>query len=553
MRIPSRLAFTIAAAVALLSLLAPRGETAPPETTPDPAPHEETAATETASVVLDGRELFRLRGVAALPAAVRARAVSERIAAIARDRSLDPQSTTTVPADGFVEIFVGPRMVVTVTDGDGALEGVDRAVAAKAIAMRVRTAIEAYRHERSAGAIVRGIATSVVVFAALALGLWLLGRIAGWIEAALERRFGERIRSLRLRSLPFVHVERLLPVARRVAWGVRFVGGIVAIVLAIEIALDGFPWTRPIARGIVSYITDPLRMIGLSVLGYVPKLVFLLVLAAVTWWALRLLKLFFTGIENGVIVFSNFYPEWAVPTYRLVRFLFLAFVVVVAYPYLPGSESAAFKGVSLFLGVMFSLGSSSAISNLIAGYSMTYRRAFRIGDRVQIGDLTGDVEQTRLLVTHLRSIKNEEIVIPNSVILNSSIVNFSSRGPTAGLVLHTTVGIGYEVPWRQVEAMLLDAAARTPGAKADPPPYVLQKSLGDFAVNYELNVFTDEPRRMAQTYTDLHRNIQDVFNEYGVQIMTPAYEGDPEQAKIVPKDQWYAAPARPPAGPGRSK
>jgi small-conductance mechanosensitive channel len=223
---------------------------------------------------------------------------------------------------------------------------------------------------------------------------------------------------------------------------------------------------------------------------------------------------------------------------------------VVAYPYIPGSNTEAFKGVTIFLGVIFSLGSSSVIANVIAGYTMTYRRAFHVGDRVKIGDHIGDVMEVRLLVTHLRTPKNEEIVVPNSEILNSHVINYSTLARNQGLILYTTVGIGYETPWRQVEAMLLAAADRTPGLLKQPPPFVLQQVLGDFAVTYELNVYCDQPQSMAKLYTALHQNILDVFNEYGVQIMTPAYEGDPEQPKVVPKGQWFMAPAPTPGTDG---
>jgi small-conductance mechanosensitive channel len=202
--------------------------------------------------------------------------------------------------------------------------------------------------------------------------------------------------------------------------------------------------------------------------------------------------------------------------------------------------------VSIFIGVIFSLGSSSFIANLIAGYSMTYRRAFRVGDRIRVGDVTGDVTESGLMVTRLRTVKNEEVVVPNSAILNNHIVNYSAYARTGGLILHTTVGIGYETPWRQIEAMLLMAAERTPGLLKEPPPFVLQKGLGDFCITYEINAHCSEPLAMARIYAELHRNILDVFNEYGVQIMTPAYEGDPEQPKVVPKEQWFASPANPP-------
>jgi small-conductance mechanosensitive channel len=221
----------------------------------------------------------------------------------------------------------------------------------------------------------------------------------------------------------------------------------------------------------------------------------------------------------------------------------VVFALVVAYPYIPGAESPAFRGLSIFFGILVSLGSSSTISNIIAGYTLTYRRAFKVGDRVRIDDVTGDVVEVRLLVTHLHTVKNEEVIVPNSKILSSDVVNYSSLARTRGLILHTTVGIGYETPWRQVAAMLCMAADRTTGLLKDPEPFVRQKALGDFAVTYELNAYCGSAQAMNALYSDMHRNILDVFNEYGVQIMTPAYEGDPAEPKVVPKERWYTLPA----------
>ncbi|HEU4354991.1 MAG TPA: mechanosensitive ion channel family protein, partial [Actinomycetota bacterium] len=266
-------------------------------------------------------------------------------------------------------------------------------------------------------------------------------------------------------------------------------------------------------------------------------------------YLLKVVHLFFGAVGRGEVALSGFEPEWADPTYKLLRVAIVALALVVAYPYIPGSGSDAFKGISIFIGIVFSLGSSSTIANVIAGYTMTYRRAFRVGDRVKIGDVLGDVTEMRLQVTHLRTIKNEEVVIPNSSILNNEVVNYSSLAHRLGLILHTQVGIGYETPWRQVEAMLLIAAARTPEIMKDPRPFVRQLSLGDFAVTYEINVYCGDAHAMSQIYTGLHRNILDVFNEHGIQIMTPAYEGDPESPKVVPKDQWFATPAKAVAEP----
>jgi small-conductance mechanosensitive channel len=374
-------------------------------------------------------------------------------------------------------------------------------------------------------------------------------RLVHLLRAAFERRYRTRIESLEGRSLNIVKVEQIWRAMTGLLNLIWAIGIAVMVVAYLNYTLALFPWTRSAAGSLLTITVDPLRTLGLGLIGTIPNIVFLVILVFVTRGALKIIKILFDGLASGTVKVSGFEAEWSLPTYRLVRLLVIALAVVVAYPYIPGSDSNAFKGVSLFMGIIFSLGSSSLIGNFIAGYSMTYRRAFRIGDRVKIGEHVGDVEQVRLLVTHLRTPKNEEVIVPNSNILSSDVVNYSTLARERGVILHTTVGIGYETPWRQVEAMLIEAAGRTPGLQPQPAPFVLQKALGDFCVTYEINVYCDNPQAMAMLYTELHRNILDIFNEYGVQIMTPAYEGDPEQPKVVPKDQWYLAPARPPESP----
>jgi small-conductance mechanosensitive channel len=306
----------------------------------------------------------------------------------------------------------------------------------------------------------------------------------------------------------------------------------------VSYALAQWPETRQLSRATVDVALNPLVTLGNGFVANIPRLVFLLILFVILRGAIRVVRLFFEAVERGTVSLSGFDAEWSQPTYKIVRLAIVAFGLVVAYPYIPGSSSDAFKGVSLFAGIVFSLGSSTAIANIIAGYMMTYRRAFKVGDRVKIGDAFGDVIQTRLQVTHLKSVKNEEIIIPNSQILGGEVVNYTSLARERGLILHTEVGIGYEVPWRQVEAILLDAAARTPGLSPKPAPFVLVKKLGDFAITYELNVGCEDATTMAAAYTALHHHVLDVFNEHGIQIMTPAYEGDPAEPKIVRPEHW---------------
>jgi small-conductance mechanosensitive channel len=283
-----------------------------------------------------------------------------------------------------------------------------------------------------------------------------------------------------------------------------------------------------------------------SLWNQVPNLFFLVVISLITSYLLKLLRLFFNGIEDREIKFKNFYPEWAQPTHGVCRVLIIAFALVVAFPYIPGSNSLAFKGISLFFGVLLSIGSSTAVANILAGYMIIYRRVFTVGDRIKINDIIGDVIETRLQVIHLRTLKNEDLSVPNSLIVNSQVLNYTSLANKHGLILHTTVSIGYDTPWRQVHAMLLEAANRIDGIMKKPPPFILQKSLDDFYITYELNVYINDPRKMGTIYSSLHQQIQDVFNENSVQIMSPHYTSDKPAPVIVPKEQWFAPPAEAP-------
>jgi small-conductance mechanosensitive channel len=257
--------------------------------------------------------------------------------------------------------------------------------------------------------------------------------------------------------------------------------------------------------------------------AYIPNVFFIVAICVITRYLLKVVRFFFSEIERGNLKFEGFFKEWADPTYKLIRLVIIAFGFVMAFPYLPGSHSPAFQGVSVFLGLLLSLGSSSSIANIVAGVVLTYMRPFKIGDRVKIADTMGDVLEKTLLVTRIRSIKHVEITIPNSMVLGSHIVNYSSAAHSEGLVLNTTITIGYDAPWRKVHELLLEAAKRTTKIDHDQRAFVLQTALNDFYVSYELNAVTRLPNSMASIYSDLHQNIQDCFNEAGLEIMSPHY------------------------------
>jgi small-conductance mechanosensitive channel len=501
----------------------------------------------TAPVIVNGKVLFDLRGIRSFTADKRADAVSSLITKIAADPA-NPSDKFEIRDEGDrVGIYYGDTRIMWVFDIDAEYEGIDNSrIAAEAYEIQICAAIESYRHDRSPDVIKENVILALwrTVMLTIVLGtvIWLFRRI----DKIIEKAFKRRIRKLEAKSMRIVQAEQIWRVVSAVFKLVKLLLILAVIYGFMTMVLNLFPWTRYYSTTLLQLILDPLAAMGRGVVGYLPSLFFLLMLYFVTRYLLKMMYSFFDAINRQNLRFASFESEWAWPTYRIIRVIVIIFAIVIAYPYIPGSDSAAFKGISIFLGVLLSLGSTSFISNIIAGYTMTYRRAFRIGDRVRIGDTVGTVTDIRLMVTNLLSLKNENIVIPNSTILNSEIVNYSTLAKEQGIILHTSVGIGYEVPWRQVEAMLLEAAARTEGLGREPEPFVLQKALTDFAVTYELNVYSRDEKHMTMLYSDLHRNIQDVFNEHDVQIMTPNYVADTPEPKVVPPDQWYAEPAKKP-------
>jgi small-conductance mechanosensitive channel len=507
---------------------------------------EDDAEPPSAPVVIDGDVLFRVRGTTGFPAEERARVIVGRIKALAADERIPVDAIGPVETETGTSISAGSHRLVTIHDSDARLESIDRATLARIVAGSIAKAVAEYRRARSRDALIHSSllagAATVVLAAVLTFGVLFIRML----RARLERRFREQVHSVQIQSFQVVRAERIWKLVQLVLNFLRAIALLGIGFLYLHFVLGLFPWTRATANRLLGYVIDPLQSMGSGLASAVPDFIVLVILFFVTRYVLRVVALFFGAVGRGTVTLSGFQPEWADPTYKLVRIGVIVFALVVAYPYIPGSGTEAFKGFTIFFGILFSVGSSSTISNVIAGYMMIYRRAFKVGDRVKIGDTTGNVTERRVQVTHLRTIKNEEVIIPNSTILNSEIVNYSTLARTKGLILHTTVGIGYQTPWRQVEAALLLAAERTPEIMKQPEAFVLQKALADFSITYELNGYCDNAQSMGRVYTELHRNILDVFNEYGIQIMTPAYEGDPQTPKVVPKARWFDAPALPP-------
>ncbi len=529
----------------LLGLIAPcAGNAQSPR--PDPTAGAAEIAEVAAPVEIDGVALFVVHGGTADSARARARTIVERIEDLARDPAFSIDSLRVFDLRDQTNVLADKDVVVSVYTMDARPEGVTRMALAGAFKDSIAQAVQLYREERTRPVLLRksayaGAATLGLIVALIVLG-WGFGRLV----AFLDRRYKARMKDVQIQSFHILEAEDLWSALRGAIGTVHVLLVVAGLIAYLDYVLGLYPWTRPFGLHFLRLVLRPLETIGAATLAALPNLIFILILFLIVRYLLKMTRLFFGAIALGRVKLAGFEREWALPTYKIVRLFAIAFAVVVAYPYIPGSGSDAFKGVTIFFGLVLSLGSTSIIGNLIAGYTMTYRRAFRVGDRIKVKDSLGDVVEMRLLETHLRSLKNEEIVIPNTVILSNQVVNYSTLAKDSGLILHTSVGVGYEVPWRQVEAMLTLAAERTPGLLRDPVPFVLKTALEDFCVHYELNVYADDPASMPALYSNLHENILDAFNEQGVQFMTPAYVGDPDQPKVVAPERWFAPPAAQP-------
>jgi len=354
----------------------------------------------------------------------------------------------------------------------------------------------------------------------------VLIRIIRTIGRGLEERVNNRadgMTGIRLQEQEILSGQDIAAFLTLVVRGLRLIVSVWVLLTAVAFGCKLFSWTEHIAEAAVGLIVEVIWAVGRTIIDFIPNLLVIAVVAAVLWYLIRLVHLVFLGIESERIRIRGFYPEWAIPTFNIVKLLMVVFAIVVVFPYLPGAGSPAFKGVSIFIGVLVSLGSTSAVANIIAGVLLIYMRAFKVGDRVRISEIEGIVVERSLLVTRIRTPKNVEVAIPNAKVMADPMTNFNAQAKKKGLIHHTTLSIGYDVDWRKVRDLLIASAAKVDGVGEKPEPFVRQLELGDFSVVYELNVNIHQPHMLPRITSDLHAEILDTFNEAGVEIMSPEF------------------------------
>ena len=489
-------------------------------------------------VVADGDTLFYLytkRG--GYTPQQRAQMTGSAIEELGRRFNLRPDSVSVDHSDIVSDLMYGNKVLLSLTDQDALWEGVSR----DSLANERRQNVVDKLHEMKAEHGIWRMAKRILYFVLVIVGQYFLFRLTNWLFRKLKVRIlrlkDTKIKPVSIQGYELLDAQKqanllvfLASVGRYILMGLQ-------LLFTVPLIFIIFPQTEGLAYRLLGYIWNPIRGLFVGIIDYIPKLFTIIVI----WYAVKYLVRFVLylarEVEGGRLKINGFYPDWAMPTFHIIRFLLYAFMIAMIYPYLPGSNSGVFQGISVFVGLIVSLGSSTVIGNIIAGLVITYMRPFKIGDRIQLNDTTGNIIEKTPLVTRIRTPKNEVVTVPNSFVMSSHTVNYSTSAREYGLIIHSEVSIGYDIPWRKVNELLIDAALNTPGVVDDPRPFVLETSLSDWYPVYQVNAYIKEADKMPQIYSNLHQNIQDKFNEAGIEIMSPHYMAMRDgNETTIPKD-----------------
>jgi small-conductance mechanosensitive channel len=459
--------------------------------------------------------------------------------------TIETKAATLGPVSGIL-ISVNQQPVFGVIDGDLNREaGETPEQAASQAAARLRGFLEAREQQRNFPLMVRAVGFAAAATLLFVCAVWLTAKLQKKIAVHLHRIVEQserlKIAGVDVRS----HVASVEHVILRL---VVLIALVLMTYLWLMYGLLRFPYTQPWGERLSGFLAELFKQIVRGIINSLPDLFTVVVILVLTRVIVRLVVSFFRGVEQGTLRFYGFQPETARATRRLAVFVIWIFALTVAYPYIPGSNTEGFKGIGVLAGLVVSLGSAGLVNQVMSGLVIVYSRAFRVNDYVCIGETEGVVSDMGVLSTKLVTVQREEVIIPNATLVGMTAVNYTRLAKDQGSVASTSVTIGYDAPWRQVHSMLLLAASRTPGVCQQPPPRVLQRSLGDFYVEYRLMVHLlplERPEERPLVLSELHAQIQDVFNEYGVQIMSPHFMLQPHRSVVVPKSDWFAAPASP--------
>jgi len=475
----------------------------------------------------------------------RAKVLNERLATLKKMDRIDVDSFAVVHIDDFTILTYGNKPYYYVNEADAAALGKSQEETADMYNEAIISAFSTMLETRKATYWISRIGFTLAAILGLFIIFFGINKGFKWINHRLSL-YESKIKRKRKNILRYILPKSTKHVFLFLSKIVRIALIILVIILYLPFLFSFLPWTEGVVTQFYAYLAKPIGDVGRGLLRFLPNLFYIFVIIVIARYVIRILNYISKEIEEGKLVLKGFHSDWAQPTANIVRIILYAFTLVFVFPYLPGSDSPAFKGVSIFLGVLFSLGSTSAIANVVAGIVITYMRPYSIGDRVKIGASVGDIIEKNLLVTRLRTIKNEDITIPNATIINTHLWNYSKSASSIGIILHPKITIGYDVPSQVVNDLLLKAAENTKNLTREFKPFVLQKSLNDYYVEYELNVYTKQPKKMAFLYSELNKSILDEFNAAGVEILSPHYSAFRDgNASTIPTESDTPEPVPP--------
>ncbi|MCR2005340.1 mechanosensitive ion channel family protein [Bacteroides acidifaciens] len=489
-------------------------------------------------VVADGDTLFYLftkRG--GYTPQQRAQMTGMAVEELGKRFNLRPDSVSIDHSDIVSDLMYGNKVLLSLTDQDALWEGVSR----DSLAKERRENVVSKLHEMKAEHSIWRMVKRILYFVLVIVGQYLLFRLTNWlfrkVKARILRLKDTKIKPVSIQGYELLDTQKQANLLVFLASVGRYILMALQLLFTVPLIFIIFPQTEGLAYRLLGYIWNPIRGIFVSIVDYIPKLFTIIVIWYAVKYLVRLVLYLAREVEVGRLKINGFYPDWAMPTFHIIRFLLYAFMIAMIYPYLPGASSGVFQGISVFVGLIVSLGSSTVIGNIIAGLVITYMRPFKMGDRIKLNDTIGNIIEKTPLVTRIRTPKNEVVTVPNSFIMSSHTVNYSTSAREYGLIIHTEVSIGYDVPWRRVNPLLIEAALNTPGVVDDPRPFVLETSLSDWYPVYQINAYIKDANRMSQIYSDLYQNIQDKFNEAGIEIMSPHYMAVRDgNETTIPKD-----------------
>lgn len=456
---------------------------------------------------------------------------------IGKDLSLKTDSVHIFNSEYQTDIMYGEKVILSVTDQDALWLNTEREELAKKYQSAVNDKIVSLKKEHGLLQVVKRVALFVLVLVVQ----YLFFKLTNYLFKKLRRKIiwlkQNKLHSITIRDYEFLNTHRQGRILIFLNNILRYIVLLIQLMFSVPMLFAIFPQTENLAMKLFTYIIEPIKMVLKSVIEYIPNLFIIIVIYYCVKYIIKGIQYIANEIESEKLKITGFYPDWAQPSFNIIRFLLYAFMIAMIYPYLPGSDSGVFQGISVFVGLIVSLGSSTVIGNIIAGLVITYMRPFKLGDRIKLNETTGNVIEKTPFVTRIRTPKNEVVTIPNSFIMSSHTVNYSASARQFGLIIHSTVSIGYDIPWRQVHQLLIDAARSTPGVLPHPKPFVLETELQDYYPCYQINAYIKEADQLSQIYSDLHQNIQDTFNEAGIEIMSPHYfAGRDGSATTIPSE-----------------